>query len=112
MKTLPQCKNMKNITITQKQYEKLEKYEKHKIYGSGWEAGETPATLAALAAPAAPTENRMILRLTALYVSNIRTLQSLLLSLKEVVRYEMLTMTSKHKQILLKCCSAKTIRLY
>ena len=109
MKTLPQCKNMKNITITQKQYEKLEKYEKHKIYGSGWEAGETPATLAA---PAAPTENRMILRLTALYVSNIRTLQSLLLSLKEVVRYEMLTMTSKHKQILLKCCSAKTIRLY
>jgi len=40
------------------------------------------------------------------------TLQWLLLSLKEVVRYEMLTMTQKDRQILLKCCSANMMRLY
>jgi len=38
MKTLPQRKNMKNITITQTKYEKPEKYEKHKIWVGvgGW----------------------------------------------------------------------------
>jgi len=54
-------------------------------------------------------------RKVASYLKNMKlilkiTLQWLLLSLKEVVRYEMSTMTYKDRQILLKCCSAKMIR--
>jgi len=39
------------------------------------------------------SEEKVIETANELYASNIRSLQWLLLSLKEVVRYEMLTMT-------------------